>query len=59
MIPKELAIILIITAVVVTFFYAKMVLIWRDVMIKRSEQIGKDMERQRELRSKQFENFYQ
>lgn len=54
MIPKELGIILIITAVVVAFLYAKMVLIWRDVMLKRNEQIRKDMERLRELRSEQY-----
>tara|TARA_R110000782_G_scaffold387_1_gene1251 strand:- start:398 stop:562 length:165 start_codon:yes stop_codon:yes gene_type:complete len=45
MIPKELGIILIITAVVVAFIYAKMILIWRDVMLKKNEQTLKDMER--------------
>lgn len=53
MIPKELGIMLIITAVIVAFLYAKMVLIWRDVMLKRNEQIRKDMERLRELRIEQ------
>ena len=43
MIPKELGIMLIIAAIVVTFLYSKMVLIWRDVMIEQNERRRKDM----------------
>ena len=45
MTPKELGIILIIISVVVAFIYGKMILIWRDVMLKRNEQTRRDMER--------------
>ena len=45
MIPKELGIILIIISVVVAFIYGKMILIWRDVMLKRNEQTRRDVER--------------
>lgn len=50
---KELGIMLIIAAIVAAFLYAKMILIWRDVMLEQNERRKKDMERLRELRSKQ------
>ena len=45
MIQKELGVILIITAAITAFIYGKMVLIWRDVMLKQNEQTKKDIER--------------
>ena len=52
MTPKELGIMLIIAAIVVAFLYSKMILIWRDVMLKQNERHRKDMERLRELQTK-------
>ena len=52
MIPKELGIMLIIAAIVVAFLYSKMILIWRDVMLKQNERRRKDMQRLRELQAK-------
>ena len=52
MIPKELGIMLIIAAIVVAFLYSKMILIWRDVMLKQNERRRKDMEKLRELQKK-------
>lgn len=46
---KELGIILIISSLVAAFLYAKMILIWRDVMLKKNERTRKDIERLREL----------
>lgn len=37
MIPKELGIIIIAAAIIIGFLYSKMVLIWRDVMLKQNE----------------------
>lgn len=45
MIPKELGIVLIIAAIIIVFLYAKKILIWRDVMLKRNEQIGVDLDK--------------
>jgi len=50
MIPIELGIIVIIAAIIVAFLYAKMILIWRNVMLKQNERWLKDAERLRELR---------
>jgi len=42
MIPKELAIALIICACIIAFLYTKMILIWRDVMLKQHEKLTKE-----------------
>lgn len=55
MIPLELGIALIILAIFASAMYMKMILIWRDVMIKRHESMVKDMERLEELK-KQINN---
>lgn len=51
MTSKELGIILIIAVIVMAFLYAKMILIWHDVMLKRNERLKKEMERLRELQA--------
>ena len=38
MIQKELGIIIIITAIIIALMYGKMILIWRDAMLKKNEQ---------------------
>jgi uncharacterized protein YpmB len=50
MIPKELGILIIIIAVIIAFIYGKMILIWKDVMLTKNEQIRKDMERLHHLK---------
>lgn len=52
MISKELGIMLIIADIVVAFLYSKMILIWRDVMLKQNERRRRDVERLRELQTK-------
>jgi uncharacterized protein YhhL (DUF1145 family) len=51
MMPKELGIILIIAVIIVAFIYGKMILIWRDVMLKKNEQTRKDIERLKYLKT--------
>ena len=43
MIQKELGIIIIITAIIIALMYGKMILIWRDAMLKKNEQIVQDI----------------
>ena len=47
MIPLELVIMFIIAAIVVAILYAKMMFIWRDVMLKQNERWFKNAEKLR------------
>jgi len=40
----ELGVVLIIVAGIIAFMYGKMILIWRDVMLKNNEKIKRDLE---------------
>jgi selenophosphate synthase len=50
MATKELGILIIITAIIIALMYAKMILIWKDVMLTKNEKIRKDMERLHNLK---------
>ena len=57
MIPVELGIMLMIAACIIAFLYVKMILIWRDVMLKQNDRWLKDTEKLRKLKDNKNEKF--